>query len=190
MRSGHDWDANPVPQVTRLKRILDSTRALSVQTQPSSLQRSRRFLISLALLFCASCGMNSDPDAGHHLPDAAVARQAVEESLRAWQNSPQFERTTTTIRPVMFVEQQQPPGQRLRRFEILGESPGYEGYRRFVVRLSLEEPEDSIVVSYYVFGRGPIWVYRAEDFEMIMHMDKSMMSAPPSSSGTQLPPIQ
>jgi hypothetical protein len=148
------------------------------------------FAISLALLFfCASCRVNSHPDPGRHLPDTAVARNALEESLCAWQSSPQFPRTTPTIRPVMFVEQQQPPGQRLRRFEILGESPGYESYRRFVVKLFLEKPDDSLLVSYYVFGRGPIWVYRAEDFEMIMHMDKSMMSAPPSASDTQRPAI-
>lgn len=78
----------------------------------------------------------------------------------------------------MFVDQQQSPGQRLRKFDILGESPGDKGCRRFPVRLLLEGPEESIVATYYVFGQGPIWVYRAEDFDMIMHMDKSMMTAP------------
>lgn len=82
----------------------------------------------------------------------------------------------------MFVEQQQPPGQKLLGFDILGETPGYEseGYRRFLAQLRLAEPEDSVVVAYYVFGQGPVWVYRSEDFDMIMHMDKSMMPAPPA----------
>lgn len=82
----------------------------------------------------------------------------------------------------MFVEQQQPPGQKLLGFNILGETPGYEaeGYRRFMVQLKLADPEDSVVAAYYVFGQGPVWVYRAEDFDMIMHMDKSMMAAPPA----------
>ena len=79
----------------------------------------------------------------------------------------------------MFVEQQQPAGQELLDFEVLGESPGYQGYRRFQAKLTLENPKGTAVVSYYVFGNGPIWVYRAEDFDMIMHMDPSMMSAPP-----------
>jgi hypothetical protein len=136
----------------------------------------------LAIAFCPACG--AGPDRGHNLPEAGVARQAVEGALRAWQNSPQAERTTTAIRPVMFVEQQQPPGQQLRGFEVLGETPGYEdeGYRRVLVRLSLADPEESVVAAYYVFGRGPVWVYRAEDFEMIMHMDKSMMPPPPPPS--------
>jgi hypothetical protein len=47
------------------------------------------------------------------------------------------------------------------------------------VRLFLNDPDDTVVVVYYVFGEGPIWVYRSDDFDMIMHMDKSMMSRPP-----------
>jgi hypothetical protein len=82
----------------------------------------------------------------------------------------------------MFVDQQQPQGQQLREYHILGETPGYEeeGYRRFLVRLFLAEPEDTVVATYYVFGQDPMWVYRSEDFDMIMHMDKSMMPAPPA----------
>jgi hypothetical protein len=83
----------------------------------------------------------------------------------------------------MFVDQQRQPGQRLREFAVLGETPGVKGCRRFVVKLSLEQPEDSILASYYVFGEGPVWVYRAEDFDMILHMDKSMMPEPPPAEG-------
>jgi hypothetical protein len=115
------------------------------------------------------------------LPRPEAARQAIEKALHEWQKSPNIERTTTAIRPILFVDQQQPPGQRLREFEILGETPGYadEGYRRFLVRLFLNDPDDTVVAVYYVFGEGPIWVYRSDDFDMIMHMDKSMMSRPP-----------
>ena len=89
----------------------------------------------------------------------------------------------------MFVEQQQPPGRKLRAFEILGETPGYEdeGYRRVLVRLSFADPAESVVAAYYVFGQGPVWVYRAEDFDMIMHMDKSMMPPPPPAGGAGEP---
>ncbi|QDV36218.1 hypothetical protein [Tautonia plasticadhaerens] len=138
-------------------------------------------LSGLAALSCASCGSDHRAERGRELPEPEAALRAVESALRSWQDDPQVERTTTTTRPVMFVEQQQPPGQRLLRFDILGETPGYEGegYRRFLARLSLAEPDDSVVATYYVFGRDPVWVYRTEDFEMIMHMDASMMPAPP-----------
>jgi hypothetical protein len=157
--------------------------AMRSPANSSRIRNAGYFVSGLLLVCCTSCGIKSGPNPPRNFPTPEVARQAVETSLRAWQDSPQLQRTTPTIRPVMFVDQQQPPGQRLHKFEILGESPGHEGYRRFLVRLFLEEPEQSIVVPYNVFGRGPIWVYRAEDFDMIMHMDKSMMSPPPSSPG-------
>jgi hypothetical protein len=112
------------------------------------------------------------------LPDARQARRALEESLEAWRLTPPHDRTVPAIRPVMFVDQQRQPGQRLREFAVLGETPGVKGCRRFVVKLSLEQPEQSILASYYVFGEGPVWVYRAEDLDMILHMDKSMMPEP------------
>jgi hypothetical protein len=155
-----------------------------------------RLLGGLALLACASCDSDPRPGRASTLPEPAAARRAVEAALLAWQDDPAVERTTTAIRPILFVEQQQPPGQRLLRFEVLGETPGYEGegYRRFLVRLDLADPDDSVVATYYVFGRDSVWVYRAEDFEMIMHMDKSMMrpapaagSAPPGEGASPAP---
>lgn len=136
-------------------------------------------LTGLAILSCSSCG--TDSSRARELPEPGVARRAVETALNSWRDNPWVERTTTSIRPVMFAEQQQPAGQRLLRFKILGETPGYEdeGYRRFLVRLSLAEPDDSVVATYFVFGQDPVWVYRSDDFDMLMHMDKSMMPPPP-----------
>ena len=141
--------------------------------------RNAGWLIAgLTLVFCSSCGTGTRPDSRDHLPDAREARRAVEECLETWRKSPQPERTVPRIQPVMFVDQQRQPGQRLREFAVLGETPGVKGCRRFVVKLSLEQPDESILASYYVFGEGPVWVYRAEDFDMILHMDKSMMAEP------------
>jgi hypothetical protein len=119
------------------------------------------------------------------LPDAQAARRALDESLEAWRRSPHVPRTTPTIRPVMFVDQTRKVGQRLRGFTILRETTGRESYRQFQVKLSLSDPEESVLATYYVFGRGPIWVYRAEDLEMIMHMDKEMMAASAEAAGAR-----
>ncbi len=145
---------------------------------------ARLIAIVLGVVLCPACGEQSRSDRGRYVPRAEAARQAVEKVMNDWRETRRIERTTSRIRPILFVEQQQPPGQQLLDFEILGEPPGYEaeGYRRFLVRLKLAEPEDSVVAAYYVFGEGPIWVYRAEDFDMIMHMDKAMMPPPPGPS--------
>jgi len=137
---------------------------------------------AFAVGFGPSCGTDSPPDPSRYLTKPLAAREALEKSLNAWRESPDVKRTANAIQPIMFVEQQQPAGQHLSGFEVLGETPGYEGYRRFLVRLSLENPDEAITAAYYVFGQGPIWVYRAEDFDMIMHMDKSMMAPQPDPS--------
>lgn len=140
----------------------------------------------LAVSICPSCRRDSRPDPRGPLPDARVARRAVERSLEEWRDSPPLDLTTPKVRPVMFADQQRRPGQRLRDFAILGEAEA-DGYRRFQVRLSLADPDESILASYYVFGEDPIWVYRAEDFDMIMHMDKSMMREPDPAAGAPGP---
>jgi hypothetical protein len=136
----------------------------------------------VAVSSCPSCRRDARPNTRSRLPDAQVARRAVERSLAEWRDSPPLDLTTPTARPVMFVDQQRWPGRRLRAFAILGEAEA-EGCRRFQVRLSLADPDESILAAYYVFGDDPIWVYRAEDFDMIMHMDKSMMREPDPAAG-------
>jgi hypothetical protein len=135
-----------------------------------------------AVVFCPSCHRDSGPAPRGRLPDARAARRAVESALAEWRAAPPLDLTTPTARPVMFVDQQRRPGRRLRGFAVLGESEA-EGCRRFRVRLALADPDESILVDYYVFGEDPIWVYRTEDFDMIMHMDKSMMPAPGPADG-------
>jgi hypothetical protein len=150
--------------------------------RPSAIPIAGWLIAAFAVSSCPSCGRDARPDPRTRLPDAQAARRAVERALAEWRDSPPLDLTTPTARPVMFVDQQRRPGRRLREFVILGEAEA-EGCRRFQVRLSLADPDESVRAAYYVFGEGPVWVYRAEDFDMIMHMDKSMMPAPDPSAG-------
>ncbi len=77
------------------------------------------------------------------------------------------------------MDQQRRPGQRLRAFSVLGDSESESG-RRFLVRLSLADPDESILAAYYVFGQDPVWVYRSEDLDMIMHWECPMPADPPA----------
>jgi hypothetical protein len=152
-----------------------------------SIRIANSLICGLAVLICASCGPASPPDPERYLPDPRDARRAIEDSLEAWRKSPELERTTPKIQPVMFVDQSRKPDQRLREFQILGESAGIDGCRRFQVKLALEQPSESVLASYYVFGQGPIWVYRAEDFEMMMHMDPMIKEGPPPDAAPSGP---
>ncbi len=116
---------------------------------------------------------NSRPVSPTALPERPVARAAVEKSLGRWRDSLGSETTGLKSEQVVFVDQQRRPAQRLRAFALLGDFE-HESCRCFKVRLDLSEPEQSILAVYYVFGRDPIWVYRAEDFERIMHWEMDM----------------
>jgi hypothetical protein len=99
--------------------------------------------------------------------------------LTNWHSSPALPTTSKPSPSVVFVDQQRRPGQRLRAFAVLGETESESG-RRFLVRLSLEEPAESVLAAYYVFGQDPIWVYRSEDFDMIMHWEMPADSPVPA----------
>jgi hypothetical protein len=154
--------------------------------RPAAIPSSGWIIGVFAVVFCPSCHRDSRPDPRSRLPDAQAARRAVESALAEWRAAPPLDLTTPTIRPVMFVDQQRRPGRPLRAFAVLGQ---YEAEKclRFRVRLSLADPDESILVDYYVFGKGPIWVYRAEDFDMTMHMDRSMVASPDPAAGAPKP---
>ena len=79
------------------------------------------------------------------------------------------------IRPVIFVSDcARKLGQKLDRFEILGEAPG-DSPRCFAVRLVLANPREELTTRYIILGIDPIQVYRHEDFEMLLHWDHAMM---------------
>jgi len=128
-------------------------------------------------ILCSSCGTNSSSNSQGRLPDPALARRAVETSLGKWHDSPDLATTSNPSPSVVFVDQQRRPGQRLLSFAVLGESE-ITGCRQYLVKLSLAEPDESTLVAYTVFGQDPIWVYRREDLDMIMHWEHPMPADP------------
>ena len=133
--------------------------------------RKRGVLIAAcAMCLCLSCRPEPAQEPPSLLPDLRVAHRAVESALEEWRASPQTDTRSPTRRSLIFVDQQRRPDQRLREFAILGATE-VDNCRRFVVRLSLAGPDESMLAAYYVFGKDPIWVYRAEDFDMTMQMD-------------------
>jgi hypothetical protein len=120
------------------------------------------------------CG-GEDPRAAFRrfVPDPAEARAAVDAALAAWRDAPDPVPASFETRAIKFVDQQRKARQRLRRFEVLGESEA-ENARQFTVRLVLDQPEETLLARYNVFGRGPVWVFRLEDYEMISHWEHEM----------------
>lgn len=123
-------------------------------------------MVSLGLI---AAGCREGPSTERFVPPAETARQALEASLRSWQQGRPPGRLEGHVTPeVILVNTCRRPEQTLDQFTILGETPG-EGPRCFAVRLRLQNPEETQRLRFVVFGIDPLWVYRYEDYEMMIH---------------------
>jgi hypothetical protein len=130
-----------------------------------SIQRLCLLVICLGL---AGCG--GRPDATRYVPAEAVAREALEAGLRAWQDGQPPGRVAGSSPAIEVVDTLRRPGQRLASFEILGEVPG-NGPRCFAVRLALANPGEIVTERFCVLGIDPLWIFRQEEYEMFLHWE-------------------
>jgi hypothetical protein len=119
------------------------------------------------LLLCCGCGRRGYE---RYYPPPPAAREALEAALRAWQDGQAPGPLPEHSPPVMVVDTTRRPGQRLGRYEVLGEIPG-DGPRCFAVRLVLDDPPRERKARFVVLGISPLWVYRQEDYETMIHWE-------------------
>jgi hypothetical protein len=137
------------------------------------------FLLALASFIGASgCGAGG----GGVLPSDQVARASLEAALSAWRDG----KTPGTIAgvepPLEVVDTPWRQGKKLASYEILREEPGTTE-KRFAVRLDLKEPASKQEVQYVVLGRGPVWVYRDEDYTRAMNMEDNPKAKSAAKAG-------
>jgi hypothetical protein len=128
------------------------------------------------LLIAAGCADRTDQS--RYYPPEDKARSALEAGLNAWQQGLLTNEVPGTKGPaVMWIDNQRPRGQRLNAFEVLGLAPG-DGPRIFTVRLVVDNPAAEVKIRFVVVGLDPIWVFRQEDYDMMIHWDHPMPKAP------------
>jgi hypothetical protein len=120
---------------------------------------------ALLLLSGGGCG-NGRAD----LPPNDAARTALEGALKTWRDGGKPGPLAGTEPPVQVFDTPWSQGERLGSYEILGEEAG-AAERRFSVRLSLTKPQRVQETRYYVLGRGPILVFREEDYLRNVNME-------------------
>ena len=149
--------------------------------------------MSVAILALAGCATKS-PD---FVPTTQSAEIAVRQGLDAWKAGHPPGEVPGTSSPMIFVNDTgRKPGQILKDFQILGETRGSAG-RTVVVNLQLANPDEVVKTAYIVVGIDPLWVFRQEDYELLMHWDHRMPAeaqgaseAAPVSSATEGSTIQ
>jgi hypothetical protein len=128
--------------------------------------------LGLAAVCAVAAGCSDDRSNARYVPPAEAARQALKAALRSWQEGRPAGKLEGTSPAVILVDNCRSPGQGLTDFTILGEAPG-EGPRCFAVRLRLDNPAEERRVRFVVFGIDPLWVFRYEDYEMMIHWECS-----------------
>jgi hypothetical protein len=133
-----------------------------------SLRCGRVWLAALGLFIATGCG---EPPRARFTPSADQAQAALEAALRSWQDGKPAGKINGCSNPEVFlIDNCRRPEQTLERFTILGEAAG-EGPRCFAVRVRVGNPVEEQRLRFVVFGIDPLWVYRYEDYEMMMHWE-------------------
>lgn len=138
--------------------------------------------LALATLALALGGCRSRPEGfERYVPAPGPARAAVAAVLDAWREGQPLGEGVGPRGDVHVVDNQRRAGQKLARYEILGEVSA-DHARAFAVRLILTGPDEEKVVRLLAVGLDPLWVFRQEDFEMIAHwmhpMDEASEASP------------
>lgn len=137
----------------------------------TSLQR----FITVAALTCFLLGCHDRTS--DFTPPPKLAEAALTKALAAWQaGQPAGE--IPDCKPAVHVTDNHKQRQRvLGKYRILGETVARSG-RTYAVELTLKSPEEKVKAEYIVVGIDPLWVFRREDYELLMHWDHRMPTLP------------
>ncbi|MGH8165486.1 MAG: hypothetical protein ACREP1_14250 [Rhodanobacteraceae bacterium] len=122
------------------------------------------------MLPCATACDRPASGSQRYIPSAARAEEALDQVLSAWKRGEPAGPLAYASAPIAIqvADSTRRPGQRLADYELLGEISG-EGPRTFAVRLQLDNPSERREVRYYLVGIDPLWVFRQEDYDAIVH---------------------
>jgi hypothetical protein len=126
----------------------------------------------LTLFAGAGCGGHRGFE--RYVPAEDTARRALETALAAWRDGGAADGPAHGLPALQVVDTQRREGQELRSYEILGAVPAEGGHRRFAVRLVLDNPAEEQKARYVVLGIEPLWVFRQEDLNKLMHWEMDM----------------
>ena len=129
---------------------------------------------AIAIIGVASvlvCGCHDRTD--DFMPRTELAEMALVRALEDWKSGKPAGEIPGSKPLIHVTDSNRNPNQTLDEFKILGETHGRSG-RTYAVELSLKHPDEHLKTEYIVIGIDPLWVFRREDFELLMHWDHRM----------------
>jgi hypothetical protein len=121
-------------------------------------------LIVVLLVWCANVtGCGGEPHE-RYVPEADIARGALEAALTAWKNGEPLRTVTSFETQIDVFDERWRNGQELQSFEIVEDLPA-DPHRTFRVRMRFAGNAQDEDNTYLVMGVDPILVFRSEDYK-------------------------
>lgn len=135
---------------------------------------ARRCGLLLAAVLASGCARDAAPTAALQPPDPDLSRTALTTALDAWKSGRRAAGALLGDDPAVGVVDTLQAERPLLDYEILGALGTLPEARPFAVRLELDDPPETITTRYMVLGNNPLWVFRQEDYELILHWEHKM----------------
>jgi hypothetical protein len=135
---------------------------------------ARSLLWSSIATFAAGCGDGRRGPADLAAPDLESSKAALVASLDAWKAERRASGVLIGSKPSIGVVDSARADRPLLGYELVGPLMTIGKARPFAVRLILGEPRETVATRYLVLGQDPLWVFRQEDFERMLHWEHKM----------------
>ncbi|WP_165066424.1 hypothetical protein [Paludisphaera rhizosphaerae] len=146
---------------------------------------SRSLALSALVILAAGCRDTASGIADLPLPDLNSSKAALTTSLNEWKAGRRVSGIQVGSNPMVGVVDSARADRPLIEYEIEGPLMTVGKARPFAVRLVLGEPKETVEARYVIVGQDPLWVFRQEDFDRMLHwehkMDDGDHGAPPGS---------
>ncbi len=138
--------------------------------------------LSLTIAGGFGCGKSDDSALPLPVPDLEPSRAALGVALDAWKAGRRIAGPPIGANPAVGVVDTLQADRPLRDYKILGALGTLPEARPFAVELHLDDPPEQITTRYMVLSKDPLWVFRQEDYELIIHWEHKMSPEDQESS--------
>jgi hypothetical protein len=127
-------------------------------------------------LGCAAAGCGDAPRGPVEFvaPGIESAKAALVASLDAWKADRRASGVMVGSKPSIGIVDAGRADRPLLEYEVIGPLMVVGKARPFAVRLVLDAPRETVSTRYLVLGQDPLWVYRQEDFDRMLHWEHKM----------------
>ena len=143
--------------------------------------RLRVLFVIFLLSGCQEGRTNAD-----FIPSSGQSQEALKVALDAWKAGIPSGPVPATSPVIHVTDSSRISGQTLDDYQILGEVPG-NAERCFAVKLKLSNPTAEKRERYVIVGIDPLWIFRQEDYDLLLHWEHQMPPARPEDSAVTLP---